>query len=256
MLKFAPNLSTMFTEVPFIERFEKAKKAGFQYVEFQFPYAHSSEEVKQQLETNGLQTVLFNLPPGDWDKGDRGIAIFRERQDEFKQSVTKAIEYAQAFGCSQLHCMAGVLPKDGDRDNALQIFKENVRYCAEQFNKHGLTVLLEPINTYDIPNYFLSSIELAIEIIEELALPNVKLQFDFYHMQRMQGELINTFKKYKDQIGHVQIADNPGRHEPGTGEIHYENVFRTLTEEGYNGFIGLEYIPKDKSENSLSWITK
>lgn len=256
MLKFAPNLSTMFTEVPFLERFEKAKQAGFQFVEFQFPYAHSSDEVKKQLDMHGLQTVLFNLPPGDWDKGDRGIAIFSDRQDEFKQSVKQALEYAQIFECTKMHCMAGVLPEDGERMRALETFKENVRYCAEQFGERGLTVLLEPINTYDMPNYFLSNVELAIEILDELALPNVKLQFDFYHMQRIQGELINTFKKYKDRIGHVQIADNPGRHEPGTGEINYDNIFRMLAEEGYDGFIGLEYIPKDNSENSLSWLRK
>lgn len=256
MLKFAPNLSTIFTEVPFLERFEKAKNAGFRHVEFQFPYAHSSEEVKKQLEKYELKTVLFNLSPGDWDAGDRGIAIFPERQDEFKQSVSKAIEYAKAFQCSHLHCMAGILPKNVNCKDALHVFKENVSYCAEQFGQHGLTVLLEPINTCDMPNYFLSNIELAVQILDELALPNVKLQFDFYHMQRMQGELINTFKKYKEQIGHIQIADNPGRHEPGTGEIHYDNIFHMLKEEGYDGYIGLEYIPKEKSENSFSWLSK
>lgn len=256
MLKFAPNLSTMFTEVPFLERFEKAKQAGFQYVEFQFPYAHSSDEVKKQLENHGLKVVLFNLPPGNWEAGDRGLAIFSDRQDEFRQSVKQALQYAQDFACTKMHCMAGILPEDIDRTSALQVFKENLRYAADQFGEHGITVLLEPINPYDMPNYFLSSVELAIEILDELALPNVKLQFDFYHMQRIQGELINTFKTYKDRIGHVQIADNPGRHEPGTGEINYDNIFRMLAEERYDGFIGLEYIPKDNSENSLSWLRK
>jgi len=256
MLKFAPNLSTMFTEVTFMERFEKAKLAGFQFVEFQFPYAHSSDEVKKQLEKHGLEVVLFNLPPGNWEAGDRGLAIFSDRQDEFRQSVKQALQYAQAFECTKMHCMAGVLPETGERTRALEIFKENVRYCAEQLGEHGINVLLEPINTYDMPNYFLSNVELAIEILDELALPNVKLQFDFYHMQRIQGELMKTFKKYKDRIGHVQIADNPGRHEPGTGEINYDNIFRMLEEEGYDGFIGLEYIPKDSSENSLAWLRK
>lgn len=254
MLTFAPNLSTLFTEVPFIERFEKAKEAGFTHVEFQFPYVNSANEVQEKVNRYGLQTVLFNLPAGHWEQGDRGIAIFENRRDEFHQSVTTAIEYAQALNCSTLHCMAGVLPSDINKDDALQVYKENVQFCAKQFEKYGLTVVIEPINTFDIPGYFLSDLEFAASIINELALPNIKLQYDFYHMQRMQGELISSFKKHKDLVGHIQIADNPGRHEPGTGEIHYENIFSALKDEGYNGFIGLEYNPKGKSEDSFTWL--
>lgn len=254
MLTFAPNLTTLFTEVPFLERFEKAKKAGFTHIEFQFPYAHSVDEISEQLKRHELQTILFNLPAGNWEEGDRGIAIFSERRDEFQQSVKTAMEYAQALRCSTLHCMAGVKPNDLDKNDALLVFKENLRFCAKEFDKYGLTVVIEPINTIDIPNYFLSNLQFAVDIINDLALPNVKLQYDVYHMQRMQGELIASFKKYKDIVAHIQIADNPGRHEPGTGEIHYEHVFNALIEEGYNRYIGLEYNPKGKSEDSFTWL--
>ncbi|MFA8439542.1 hydroxypyruvate isomerase family protein [Pueribacillus sp. YX66] len=254
MLTFAPNLTTLFTDVPFLERFEKAKKAGFTHVEFQFPYAFSIDEIIEQLTQHELQTVLFNLPAGNWEKGDRGISIFPERRDEFKQSVITAMTYARALRCSTLHCMAGVKPNDLDVNDALHIYKENLSFCAKEFEQHDLTVVIEPINTFDIPNYFLSNLQLAVDILNDLSLPNVKLQYDVYHMQRMQGELIASYKKYKDIIAHVQIADNPGRHEPGTGEIHYENVFRALMEEGYNGFIGLEYNPQGQTEESFTWL--
>ncbi len=254
MLTFAPNLTTLFTEVPFLERFERAKKAGFTHVEFQFPYEHPSDAVAEQLNQHGLKAVLFNLPAGDWEKGDRGIAIFPTRRDEFRASVHTAIEYAQSLQCTMLHCMAGVKPEKLDRRDALLVYKENLRYCAREFEKYGLTVVIEPINAFDMPDYFLSNLEFAVDILNDLALPNVKLQFDVYHMQRMQGELISSFKKYKEHIAHIQIADNPGRHEPGTGEIHYANVFRAFEAEGYNGAIGLEYFPKGKSEDSFTWL--
>lgn len=150
--------------------------------------------------------------------------------------------------------MAGVLPDELTKEDALQVYKENLKFCAQQFENYEMTVLIEPINTMDIPGYFLSDVQLAVNVIDDLALPNIKLQYDFYHMQRMQGELIRTFQQYKDYIAHIQIADNPGRHEPGTGEIHYENIFRVLKDEGYAGFVGLEYNPKGKSEESFTWL--
>lgn len=255
MLTFAPNLTTLFTEASFLERFEKAKDAGFSHVEFQFPYEHKKDDIIDKLNRYDLKTVLFNLPAGDWGNGDRGLAIFPDRQEEFRQSVHKAIEYAKALQCFTLHCMAGVKQNDLDFHEALYTFKENLRYCAKEFEKHHLTVVIEPINTFDIPNYFLSNLQMAVDIIEDLALPNVKLQYDIYHMQRTQGELIASFKKYKHMIAHIQIADNPGRHEPGTGEIHFPNLFRSLIEEEYNGYIGLEYLPQGKSEDSFSWLS-
>ncbi|PWA13250.1 hydroxypyruvate isomerase [Pueribacillus theae] len=256
MYQFAANLTTLFTEVPFLERFKKAKDSGFTHVEFQFPYAFSPEQIKQKLHEYELKTVLFNLPPGNWEQGDRGIAILPSRREEFEESVEQAIRYARELKCNKLHCMAGILPEGTKKEVALSAYKDNLRFAAEQLHKHGLTLVIEPINTFDMPGYLLSNLGQAVEMIHELKMPNLKLQFDFYHIQRMQGELLNSFKQHKGSIAHIQIADNPGRHEPGTGEIHYENVFTFLEKEGYEGFVGLEYNPSGNSEKSLAWLEK
>lgn len=254
MNKFAVNLSTIFTQVPFIDRFKKASEQQFSYVECQFPYELTVDQIKQQLRENNLSMVLLNLPPGNWANGDRGLAIDPFRTEEFKNSVDVGIEYASALNIPNIHCMAGVCSDNIPSHKVKEVYIKNITYAAKKLATHELTLLIEPINQKDIPNYYLSSIKEAAEILQEVNLPNVKLQFDFYHMQKIQGDLISTFENYFDQIGHVQIADVPGRHQPGTGEINYKNVLSFLDKVGYNGYIGLEYTPLGKSEDSFKWI--
>ncbi|MFV8829933.1 hydroxypyruvate isomerase [Alkalihalobacterium sp. APHAB7] len=257
MFQFAVNLSTVFTEVPFLERFNKAKEADFSFVECQFPYKSTIGSIKKELDQHQLSLVLINLPPGDWENGDRGLAVDPTRMNEFRQGVEDGIKYATALGCSKIHCMAGVPPQGLERQVAKKTYLENIQYAASRFEEHQLTLLIEPINSYDMPGYFLSNFEEAVNVIQEVDLPNVKLQYDFYHLQRIQGgNLMSTFKKYKNHIGHVQIADVPGRHEPGTGEIDYKYVFKSLDQLQYQGFVGLEYTPKGKSEESFMWMRR
>lgn len=256
MGKFSVNLTTIFTEVPFLERFQKAKQAGFAFVECQFPYQSSIEDLRREIRDHALSLVLINLPAGDWERGERGLAIFPERREEFRQSVAKGIEYAQALGVEKLHCLAGVLDIGADRELAREVYLENLKFAASEMARYGLTLLIEPINAYDMPGYFLTDIEEAASIIEEIGLPNVKIQFDFYHIQRIKGNLSANFLKYIDQVSHIQIADVPGRHEPGTGEIDYKQVLKDVKDRGYKGYIGLEYSPKASSEESFKWITE
>ena len=254
MLKFAANLTMFFTDVPFLQRFEKARAAGFDYIEFQFPYAYPLDLIKQELHTQCLGVVLFNLPAGDWDRGERGIAILPDRRQEFRETVDEAIRYAHVLTCSRLHCMAGVLPADLPMADAVAIYKENIHYAASKLATEQITLFIEPINRVDMPGYFLSDPNQAYQFLQTWKLPNVKLQFDFYHVQRIQGELLSSFSRLKELIGHVQIADNPGRHQPGTGEINYSGIFRYLKEIDYKGFIGLEYFPKGDFKESLQWL--
>lgn len=255
MLQFAPNLTTLFTEFSFLERFKEAKKLGFSNVEFQFPYAFSAADINQKLIDNELACVLFNLPAGDWETGERGIAIFPNRIEEFRESVALGIEYALFFGTKNIHCLAGVLSSELSKEEALATYEDNLLFAANELKEHDITLLIEPINPFDMPGYFLTDVNDAMAIIQKLALPNLKLQLDFYHLQRIQGELVATWKRYKDKVGHIQIADNPGRHEPGTGEIHYDFIFKMLRQHQYSGYIGLEYTPLAKTETSFSWLT-
>lgn len=248
-MKFSVNLSTVFTEYPFLQRFEKAKEFGFSYVECQFPYDFDVEDIKGKLEEHSLSLVLINLPPGNWDKGERGLAADPNRQKDFLSSVEQGIFYAKALNVKNIHCMAGLAASGSE-----EIYIENVRMAARMLAEENLTLLIEPINDFDMPGYFLSDLHEAGKIIEKINEQNVKLQFDFYHIQRMHGNLLDNFKKYKNMIGHVQIADVPGRHEPGTGEIHFRNVLKRIVQEGYGGYIGLEYTPKGKSEESFQWL--
>lgn len=250
MNKFAVNLSTVFTEVPFLERFKKAQDCGFSYVECQFPYAYSVEEIKRELEEHQVSMVLINLPPGNWEKGDRGIAMDPKRMEEFKGSVNEGIQYATALKVPRVHCMAGNLP-GGDRE----VYIKNLRFAAEAMKKYGLTLLIEPINPFDMPNYYLSNLYQAAEILEVVDRENVKLQFDFYHIERVHGNSLTLFKEFAGLIGHVQIADVPGRHEPGTGRMDYKAVFQYLADT-YDGFIGLEYTPNGKSDESFGWLSR
>lgn len=254
MLRFAANLTMLYGEVAFLDRFARAKASGFSAVEFLFPYEAGLQAVKAALMENGLRVVLFNLPAGNWSAGERGIAILPDRRQEFREGVEEGIRYALALGSGQLNCLAGLLPSGLSPQDAQRVLVENLTYGADRLAEHGLKLLIEPINTFDVPGFFLTSPWQAVELIQQVGRPNLKIQLDFYHLQRTQGELIGTFRRLKGHVAHVQIADNPGRHQPGTGEIHYPNIFRALAEEGYIGYIGLEYIPAGTTEESLAWL--
>jgi hydroxypyruvate isomerase len=254
MPQFAANLTMLFNEVPFIERFERASKAGFKAVEFLFPYAFPATQIKQELDRNHLKLVLHNLPAGDWDAGERGIACHPDRVDEFRTGVMKAIEYAKVLGVPQLNCLAGKMPEGVSTKLLHDTFVSNLRYAALELKKANLKLLIEPINTFDIPGFFLSTTQQAIDIINEVGTDNLYVQYDIYHAQRMEGELCNTIKKNLNKIAHIQLADNPGRNEPGTGEIHYPHLFKFLDSLGYSGWIGCEYKPATNTEAGLGWI--
>lgn len=256
MVTFAVNLSTIFTEVPFIERFKKAKDAGFSFVECQFPYEEPLRRVQRVLNNNSLSMALINMPAGNWAQGERGLAIFPDRVEEFKQALNLALQYAFALKSPNIHCMAGVLSPGQSREEARKIYLENLKYAGRKTAELGLTLLIEPINPYDMPGYFLSDIDEAVKIIKEVNLPNVRLQFDFYHIERMYGNSLELFKKYFRLIGHVQIADYPGRHEPGTGSMDYEKIFSEISRLGYKRPIGLEYIPATRSDESFRWLAQ
>ncbi|MBK7529493.1 hydroxypyruvate isomerase [Piscinibacter sp.] len=254
MPRFAANLSMLFTEVPFIERFDRAARAGFGSVEFLFPYAHTPGEVAAKVRGNRLSVVLHNLPAGDWDAGERGIACLPDRVDEFRAGVAKAIEYATALGAPQLNCLAGKVPLGASDDLLRKTFVANLKYAAAELKKANLRLLIEPINTYDIPGFYLNRTAQAISIMDEVGADNLFLQYDIYHAQRTEGELAATMEKHIARIGHIQVADNPGRNEPGTGEIHYHFLFAQLDRIGYKGFVGCEYKPKNGTEAGLVWL--
>jgi len=254
MPQFAANLTMLFNEVPFMERFERAGKAGFKAVEFLFPYPFSAAEIKQALDQNQLKLVLHNLPAGDWDAGERGIACHPDRVDEFRQGVIKAIEYAKVLGVHQLNCLAGKAPAGVENKILHTTFVENLRYAASELKKENLRLLIEPINTFDIPGFYLNTTKQAVDILSEVGADNLLVQYDIYHAQRMEGELANTIEKNLSKIGHIQLADNPGRNEPGTGEINYHFLFRFLDRIGYQGWIGCEYKPTANTEAGLGWI--
>ncbi|MDI5987550.1 hydroxypyruvate isomerase [Halomonas sp. M4R5S39] len=254
MPKFAANLSMLFTEVDFLDRFEAAAKAGFQGVEYLFPYDHAPAELKARLDAHSLTQVLHNLPAGDWGAGERGIACHPDRVEEFRAGVDKAIEYATALGCKQVNCLAGIQPQGVGIDQARQTLVENLRFAADKLEAAGILLLAEPINTRDIPGFFLNRTEQALAIFDEVGSQNLKLQYDIYHMQIMEGDLAPTIEKHLDRIAHVQLADNPGRHEPGTGEINYPFLFAHLDRLGYQGWIGCEYKPKTTTREGLGWL--
>ena len=254
MPKFAANLSMMFNEHDFPNRFAAAAKAGFDAVEFLFPYDYSPAEVAQWHKENNLKNVLFNLPPGDWAAGERGIAALPGREAEFRAGVAKAVEYALALGTPQLHMMAGLVPAGSDMAIHRKTYLENMKFAAQALAKHNLTLLLEPINTRDMPGYFLNTQAQAHQLRVESGEPNVKVQMDFYHAQIMEGDLAETFKKYFKDIGHTQIASVPKRNEPDDGEVNYPYLYQLLDEMGYEGYVGCEYRPKGKTEDGLAWF--
>lgn len=254
MPKFAANLSMLFTEIDFIDRFVAAAKAGFRAVECQFPYAEPAERVATALRDNGLAMVLHNLPAGDWAAGERGIACHPDRIDEFRRGVAQAIDYATALGCPQLNCLAGIAPAGVSEAAVRETFVTNLRFAAGELKKAGLRLLVEPINTFDIPGFHISRTDQALALIDAVGADNLFLQYDVYHAQRMEGELGNTLTRYLPRIAHIQIADNPGRHEPGTGEINYPWLFRHLDAIGYAGWIGCEYKPATSTDAGLGWL--
>lgn len=254
MPKFAANLTMMFNEVPFPQRFAAAAKAGFKAVEFLFPYDHTPQEVASWLNDNQLENVLFNLPPGDWAAGERGIAALPGREAEFRAGVARGIEYALALGTKRLHMMAGLVPAGADRGVHREVYLGNLRHAAAEAAKHGISVLIEPINGRDMPGYFVHTQAEGHALRQECGASNVKVQMDFYHAQIVEGDLTTTFKKHFDGIGHVQIASVPARNEPDDGEVNYPFLFRQLDEMGYDGWVGCEYRPRGVTEDGLGWL--
>ena len=253
MPRFAANLSMLFTEVPFLDRFERAARAGFEAVEFLFPYAHTPEELRAQIDAHRLQIVLHNLPAGDWDAGERGIACHPTRIAEFRAGVARAITYAKALDVPQLNCLAGKAPAGVDAALLRRTLVDNLRYAATELKAAGLRLLVEPINPFDIPGFYLTRTDQALAILDEVGADNAFVQYDIYHAQRSEGELAATLQKHLPRIGHVQVADNPGRHEPGTGEINYRYLFAHLDRIGYGGWVGCEYKPARTTEIGLGW---
>ena len=254
MPRFCANLTMLYGEHPFLDRFAAAAADGFAGVEFLFPYEHPAEALAERLQRHELALALHNLPAGDWAGGERGIACLPGRVGEFQDGVGRAIEYAKALGCPQVNCLAGIPPEGADRETAWRTLADNLRFAAGKLEAAGLRLLAEPINTRDIPGFLLTRTDEAERLMAEVGSANLFIQYDFYHMQIMQGDLVPTFRRLKDKIAHVQIADNPGRNEPGTGEINYPFIFATLDAEGYDGWVGCEYRPKAGTSEGLDWL--
>lgn len=258
MPRFSANVSMLFTEQPFLDRFDLAARVGFEAVEFLFPYDHPAEEVAKALKDSGLKLVLHNLPAGNWAAGERGIACHPDRVVEFCEGLNQALDYARVLGTPQINCLAGILPSDADPQQARATLVSNLRHAAATLGRKGVRLLIEPINTFDIPGFFVSRTQQALQLMDEVGSDNLYLQYDVYHAQRMEGELSATLQKQLRRIAHVQIADNPGRHEPGTGEIHHRHLFKWLDAIGYSGWIGCEYKPRDGApggtQAGLGWL--
>lgn len=256
MPRFNANLSMMFQEFDFLDRFEAASKAGFEGVEYLFPYDFEAEQLVESLQKHNLTQVLHNLPAGDWAKGERGIALFPERQGEFQDGVGKAIDYAKALGNKQVNLLAGLRKEDLSDEIMTSTLVDNATFAAAELAKNGIRLLIEPLNTRDIPGFFISSTQHGLDIMDATKSENIKLQYDIYHMQIMEGDLARTIEKNINDIGHIQLADNPGRHEPGTGEINYSFLLKFLDEISYDGWIGCEYIPAGTTIEGLGWLTE
>jgi hydroxypyruvate isomerase len=254
MVAFAANLSFLWTELPFLERFDAARAAGFARVEYMFPYEHPAQDVRARLDAAGLDQVLFNLPAGDWAAGDRGIASDPRRVGEFRAGVEVALAYADALGVEQLNCLAGLRLDDVDETAQWSTLVGNVRHAARELRTAGRRLLVEPVNTYDVPGFLLPTTADGLRLIDEVDEPNVLLQFDAYHVQRMEGDPARRLAALLDRVGHVQIADDPGRHQPGTGEIDFAALFEVLDDAGYQGAVGLEYVPTPDTAGSLGWL--
>ncbi|WP_028115140.1 2-oxo-tetronate isomerase [Ferrimonas senticii] len=255
MAKFAANLTMLFNEVPFLERFAAAKQAGFTAVEFLFPYAYDKQLLADLLSEHQLSMSLFNMYPGDWDNGEKGTAALPGREQEFRVAAEQALEYAIALGCNKVHAMSGIIDPQFSIDLHIDTFLSNLRWAAELYAEHGIELLIEPLNNRDVPNYFLAHQRDAAELIRQVGKPNVKLQFDTYHAQIMDGDLSRLIEELADVIGHVQIASVPERHEPSEGELNYAHLFKVL-DNHYHGFIGCEYKPRHDTQSGLNWLTQ
>jgi hydroxypyruvate isomerase len=254
MPRFSANISMLFKELEFPERFEAAAQAGFKAVEIQFPYTWDRNRLAQIARHAGVEVVLINIPAGDPEKGDRGIGCSPSRVAEFRDSVAKAIEYSKALGCKQMNCLAGVAPPNVDEAKRRETYVSNLRYAVGALALHGMTLLIEPINTRTIPGFYLNKSAQALALMDEVGAANLKLQYDLFHMQIMGDDLAKTIEANLGRIGHMQIADVPDRHEPGTGEIDFPPLFDLIDRLGYQGWIGAEYAPAGKTEDGLAWV--
>ena len=253
MPRFAANLSMMFNEVAFLDRFAAARRSGFEGVEFLFPYDFPVAALRERLAGEGLTQVLFNLPPGDWAAGERGLASLPDRQGEFRESVKKALDYAAGLECRQLHCMAGIVPAGVSSTTATAVYAANLAWAAEQAAPAGVKLVIEPINHRDMPGYFLNTQAQGAAIVEAIGVDRLGLQFDVYHVQVTEGDITKRMEQFMPVIAHMQIADVPARHEPGTGEIGWRYVFQRMDELGYRGWVGCEYRPAGDTVVGLDW---
>ncbi|MDQ6605507.1 MAG: hydroxypyruvate isomerase [Actinomycetota bacterium] len=256
MPRFAANLTMLFTEHPFLERFAAAAESGFTHVEFLFPYEHPADEVRTALDEAGLAQVLFNLPAGEWGAGDRGIAADPGRVDEFRAGVDTALEYAAILDCRRLNCLAGLRLEGVARDAQWDTLVDNVRYAAGRVAGEDRTLLVEPVNDKDVEGFLLPRTDDVIALLDEVGDPSVRLQFDIYHVQRMEGDVTARLRTLLPRIAHLQVADNPGRHQPGTGELNFQFLFDEIDRLGYDGFVGLEYSPQPDTVGSLAWLER
>ncbi|MDB5314586.1 MAG: Hydroxypyruvate isomerase [Rhodospirillales bacterium] len=254
MPRFAANISMMFGELPFLDRFAAAREAGFAAVEFLFPYEHPAADIAARLKDNGLAQVLFNAPPGDWSRGERGMAALPGRQAEFRDAIHKALEYATALECPRLHVMAGLAPEGMAHDTLTATYGANLAWAAEECAKVSVKPVIEPINHRDIPGFFLNTTDQAAAIIASVGPEKIGMQFDLYHCQITEGDIVKRVEKHLPLIAHMQVADNPGRNEPGTGEVNWLFVFEAIDALGFRGWIGCEYRPKGETTAGLGWF--
>lgn len=251
---FAANLTFLFNEHTFLDRFKAARDAGFRYVEYMFPYDHEPATLRRLLEENGLEQVLFNLPAGNWAGGDRGIANDPRRAEEFRQGVERALEYARILGVKRINCLVGKRLPAVPYEEQWQTLIRNLQDAAKRLAEEDRWLLVEPLNSYDLPGFSLTTSRETLRLFDEIGAANLRLQYDVYHMQRMEGHLTATIRENLPRIGHIQIADNPGRHQPGTGEINYRFLLPELDRMGYKGFVGLEYVPEPDTLSSFVWL--
>lgn len=254
MPQFAANLSMLYPELDFLDRFEAAAKDGFKGVEYLFPYAYDKAELAARLQANGLQQVLFNAPPGDWDKGDKGVACQPGREAEFRDGFARALDYAAALACPRVHVMAGLLPAGVPREAARATYLANLQHAAASAAAQGVDVLIEPINTRDIPGYLLNRQDQAHAIVSAVGADNLKIQMDFYHLQIVEGDITMKYRQYQAEVGHVQIASVPERCEPDSGEVNYPYLFEMLDASGYDAWVGCEYRPRADTSAGLRWL--
>ncbi len=254
MPRFSANLSFLYQDLPFLDRFDAAARDGFRAVEYMAPCAHPPAVIARALAQNGLTQALFNLPAGDWDRGERGIACLPDRVEDFRRGVALALDHAAALGCRRVNALAGIAPTGSDPARLTDTLVDNLRWAAPRCADAGVALLIEPINTRDMPGFLLSTTAQAEVILDRVGSDNLFLQYDIYHAQVMQGDLMPTFARLQDRIAHIQIADTPGRHEPGTGEINYPFVFAELDRLGYDGWVGCEYRPRAGTRAGLGWM--